>query len=440
VSRLLIVSRSHNPLGGADRIIADLCRELPSRGWDTVLGLTRGARFDDPDAYRQVHQDLPTVDVDGTMGTRACRLKALHATIRKVAPDVLLSMRVFDAYEAVAKLKAAAPKTTPRLMVGVRAFESPYISDVRRCRSNIDFCVTSGNLIAAACCSIGGLPQSRVESIGGGIHPPRRTPVPYVPGSPFRLLYAGRLEQSQKRALDLVPFVNSLVAQGVDFRLEVCGAGPEEDQLRRELAEFIRAGRVVLCGWVDQEALYTKHYPNSDCFVHFAAWEGITISPREAMAHGVIPVISEFTGLKAEGQFLNEVNSLTFPVGRPDLAAQQVARLSADAGLRQSLSAAARVSQTGRYSFQGSIDAWRDGLDRCLELPPQSGPFPKIPEELGGRLTDLGVPSSLQLWIRNLIGKPVLHSEPGSEWPTASGLITLDERREIEAFGNRFES
>jgi hypothetical protein len=158
------------------------------------------------------------------------------------------------------------------------------------------------------------------------------------------------------------------------------------------------------------------------------------------MAHGVIPVISEFTGLKAEGQFLSEVNSLTFPVGRPDLAAQQVARLSADAGLRQRLSVAARVSQTGRYSFQGSIDAWRDALNHCLELPPQSGPFPRIPEELGGRLTDLGVPSSLQLWIRNLIGKPVLHSEPGSEWPTASGLMTADERQEIEAFGNRFES
>ncbi len=374
------------------------------------------------------------------MGTRACRLKALQSIIRHVVPDVVLSMRVFDAYEAVARLKVSTPTKSPRLMVGVRAFESPYISDVRRCRDNIDFCVTSGNLIAAACCSIGGMEKSRVESIGGGIHPPQTAFAKRVSGSPIRLLYAGRLEQAQKRALDLVPFVNSLAQQGVEFRLEVCGAGPEEVRLKSELAEFIAAGRVVMCGWVNQDALYAKHYPNNDCFVHFAAWEGITISPREAMAHGVIPVISEFTGLKAEGQFLNELNSLTFPVGRADLAAQQVARLSRSPEYRAQLSSAARNSQTGRYSFSGSLDAWRDALNQCVELPAVSGPFPRVPEKLAGRLTDLGVPSSLQLWIRNLIGKAVLHSEPGSEWPTASGLMTADERAEIVEFGNRHDS
>jgi glycosyltransferase involved in cell wall biosynthesis len=282
--------------------------------------------------------------------------------------------------------------------------------------------------------------KSRVESIGGGIHPPQTAFAKRVSGSPIRLLYAGRLEQAQKRALDLVPFVNSLAQQGVEFRLEVCGAGPEEVRLKSELAEFIAAGRVVMCGWVNQDALYAKHYPNNDCFVHFAAWEGITISPREAMAHGVIPVISEFTGLKAEGQFLNELNSLTFPVGRADLAAQQVARLSRSPEYRAQLSSAARNSQTGRYSFSGSLDAWRDALNQCVELPAVSGPFPRVPEKLAGRLTDLGVPSSLQLWIRNLIGKAVLHSEPGSEWPTASGLMTADERAEIVEYGNRHDS
>ncbi len=438
--KLLIISRSHNPLGGADRIIADLCRELPSRGWDTVLGLTKGTRFDDPDAYRRVHQNLPTIDIDGTMGTRAARLKSLHAILNAVRSDVVLSMRVFDVYEAVAQAKAKNITESPRLMVGVRAFESNYISDIRRCQKNIDFCVTSGNLIAAACSTIGGLEKSRVESIGGGVHQQRTSSTMLGKESPFRLLYAGRLEQGQKRALDLIPFVSALSEQAVDFCLTVCGAGPVEGRLRSELAEFIRAGRVVMCGWVDQETLYSQHYPHSDCFVHFSAWEGITISPREAMAHGVVPVISEFIGLRAERQFLNEVNCLTFPVGRPDLAAMKVAHLSRSPALLAGLAAEAKKSQTGRYSFHGSMDAWRDALDRCIALPPKSGPFPEVPEHLGGRLTSMGIPSSVQLWVRNVLKKPVLHSEPGSEWPTASGLMTTDERLEIEAFGNRFES
>jgi len=437
--RLLIISRSHNPLGGADRIIADLCRELPSRGWDTVLGLTRGARFDYPDAYREVHPNLPTVDIDGTMGIRDDRLKALDATIRHVRPAVVLSMRVFDAYEAVSRLKAFGKLNGPRLMVGVRAFESPYISDLRRCRENIDFCVTSGKLVAAACTEVAEIEPRRVESIGGGVHPPRSPSIRHAPESPLRLLYAGRLEQAQKRALDLIPFVKSLAAKSVPFRLEVCGAGPEEGRLKSELGEFIRSGHVVMCGWVDQDALYSHHYPNNDCFVHFAAWEGITISPREAMAHGVVPVISEFTGLRAERQFRNEVNCLTFPVGQPDVAAARLVDLLNSPDRWSKLSRAATQSQTGRYSFSGALDAWRDALDQCLSLPPVTGPFPRIPEHLTGRLTDWGVPASIQVFMRRLIRKPVHHAEPGSEWPTASGLMTPEEHREIMAFGDRYE-
>jgi glycosyltransferase involved in cell wall biosynthesis len=440
LSRLLIVSRSHNPLGGADRIIADLCRELPARGWDTVLGLTRGARFDDPDAYRQVHQDLPTVEIDGTFGTRGCRLKALQSTIRRVAPDVVLSMRVFDTYEAVARLKTSGPAKAPRLMVGVRVFESPYIHDVRQWSRNIDFCVTSGQLVAAACRQLGQMESERVESIPGGVAGPMPPVEPRQTLNPVRLLYAGRLEQSQKRVLDLVEFVQELVKRNVTFELDVCGAGPEESQLRRSLAAEADKGIVLFHGWVSQQQLYERFYPRADCFVHFAAWEGVTISPREAMAHGVIPVISEFTGLRTEGQFIHEVNSLLFPVGCPQKAADCVARLVADRALSHRLSLSAMQSQTGRYSHEGALDAWRDALIRCRELPAKTGFIPTVPENLDGRLTRWGVPAQLQLTVRNLLGWPaVQHFEPGSEWPTSSGTLTAEMRDKIERFAAEFE-
>ncbi len=437
--RLLIISRSHNPLGGADRIIADLCRGLPSRGWDTILGLTRGATFDDPDAYRRVHQDLHTVDIDGTQGTRAARLKSLNAVIEQTVPDIVLSMRVFDAWDSVARRKSANPTTAPRLAVGVRAYEAAYISDVRRCQENIDLCATSGNLISQACRTIGGMEAERVESIGGGVNPPRTVPQRRNPTSPIRLLYAGRLEQHQKRALDLIALTRCLIAAEVPFRLDVCGAGPEESLIAAELKPQIDEGLVAMHGWVDQEALYDRFYPNADCFVHFAAWEGITISPREAMAHGVVPVISEFTGLHAEGQFREGINSLTFPVGRPDIAVKRIAQLLSTAGLMSRLSQAAMESQTGRYSFSGAIDAWRGAFEKCLSLPPKVGSFPQVPDCLDGRLSRWRVPNSLQLLGRRLLNKSVRHNSPGSEWPTASGLMTADERQKIEAFGETLE-
>jgi hypothetical protein len=256
----------------------------------------------------------------------------------------------------------------------------------------------------------------------------------------LRLLYAGRLEQQQKRALDLVPFAKHLAEKRVNFRLDICGAGPEEDRIRTDLQEFLLDGRVAMHGWVTQSELYNRFYPQADCFIHFAAWEGVTISPREAMAHGVVPVISEFTGLHAERQFLDEVNSLTFPVGRPDAAAQRVVHLVSTPSLMAQLSIAAMESQSGRYSFAGAIDAWRDAFDKCMTLPPKTAPVPLVPEQFDGRLSRWGVPSSVQLKIRRWLNKPVSHDSPGSEWPTASGLMTPDERQEIEAFGECFEA
>ncbi|TWU27183.1 UDP-D-galactose:(glucosyl)lipopolysaccharide-1,6-D-galactosyltransferase [Novipirellula galeiformis] len=445
MSRLLIITRSHNPLGGADRIVADLCRELPSRGWQTILGLTRGASFDDPDAYRRVHRNLETIEIDGTHGTRAARLKSLRETIRKTSPNVVLSMRVFDAYQAVAQLKADDLSRAPRLAVGVRAYESAYISDVRRCCGNIDLCVTSGKLIAAACRQIGGMEEQRVESIAGGVHPPREAVSPkdsqsFNDQKPIRLLYAGRLEQQQKRALDLIPFTQALLALGIEFRLDICGAGPEEDRIADQLKLLIDNGQVTMHGWVDQAELYNRFYPNADCFVHFAAWEGVTISPREAMAHGVVPVVSEFTGMHAEGQFLNRINSLCFPVGHPEIAAQRVGELLSTPALLSQLSKSAMETQTGKYSHAGALDLWRDVLNQCLKLPAKVDNFPRIPERLGGRLSQWGVPSSLQLWLRRVLNKPVLHHAPGSEWPTASGLMSEVEQAEIAALAVKLEA
>ncbi len=431
--RLLIISRSHNPLGGADRIIADLCRELPSHQWETILGLTKGARFDDPQGYLSVHQGLNAIEIDGTFGSREARLKSLIKCIRSVRPDIVLSMRVFDAYEAICQLKHRDLKTAPRLAVGVRALEPAYIYDVRLFRKNIDLCVTSGKLIAALCVTKGGLSEDRVESIGGGVAPPQKPVRPRQLAEnnhtrPIRLLYAGRLEAPQKRALDLIPLIRQLLAEGLHFTLDICGAGPEEETLKKDLASL---SQVTFHGWVDQHTLYEHFYPTADVFLHFAAWEGITISPREAMIHGCVPVISRFPGIQYEGHFINGVNCLQFAIGEISSACACIKKLACESGRLTELSANALASQTGRYTFTGAIEAWANALDHCLEKPKQFGDYPEIAEWISGRLSRLGVPARLQVWMRKLTRRPILHATPGSEWPTASGLMTVDASRHI---------
>ena len=437
MKKLLICSPSHALVGGVETIVNDLSRELPSRGWNTILALGKGSRFNDVDAYRNAYPDLSITEIDGTKGTRQGRHEALAELIEDIRPDVVLSARIFDAYEAVSECKKHQPNL--RLAVTIQAYEPHYLYDLRAYRESVDLCVTSGNMIRLAVIHWSNLPEDRVVSIPGGVSAPRVEIAPRYPRSPIRIGYVGRLDQDQKRILDAEPFVRELDRKGIDYALDVVGTGPYETELSQGLTGWVAQGRVKFHGWQSKDRLYLEFFPNMDCLIHFAHTEGVTIAPREAMAHGVVPVISEFTGIDAEQQFVHESYSLTFPVGDMESAAANIGRLMSEPGLMERLSKNALASQSGKYTFAGSMDAWAEALDHCLEQPPTIGAVSKLNGPPDGRLTRLGLSPRAAQRIRDLFGRQHLHSDPGSEWPTGSGLMTPDAAKEILEFASQWE-
>src|SRR6185295_7972288 len=185
-------------------------------------------------------------------------------------------------------------------------------------------------------------------------------------------------------------------------------------------------------GWRSTGELYDRVYPELDVLVHFAEWEGITIAPREAMVHGAVPVVSRFTGLAAEGQFLDGVNALTFPVGDVTAAADAIERLHRDRGLLDRLSDAAEVSQRGIRSEEGAADAWAAAFREAVAREPRLGEtLPVLPRD-PGLLSRLGVPDAVDEVVRRVRRRP--HRDPGSEWPHWSGLADPQLARDLEAF------
>lgn len=435
---VMICSPSHSVHGGVETILHDLCRELPARGWEPLLALGKGSRFNDVEAYSRAHPDLPTVEIDGTKGTRPGRLEALTKLVEDRQPDIVISARIFDVYEAVANLKQR--RRAPRLATMVRAYEPHYLFDARLYKDNIDLCVVDGNLLAAACLNWCALNPDRVVSIPGGIRPPGVPVTPRTPGNILRIGYVGRLAESDKRVLDIVPFVQRLGEIGIAYTLSIVGEGPEESQLRERLKPQVMNGSVSFFDWKDNDELYENVYSQLDCFINFSASEGVTISGREAMVNGVVPVMSRFIGLKTEGQYVHDLNSLTFPVGDVEAAAANVERLTSEQGLLSRLSENAVRSQIGKYTFAGAMDAWAGALDRCLEQPPKIGPVPKLGLPADGRLTRMGLSPRTAQHLRDFLGRRQLHNDSGSEWPTGSGLLTEDAEAEIMRFAADYEN
>lgn len=437
MKKLLICSPSNSLVGGVETIVNDLCRELPKRGWETVLGLGKGTRFNKVESYQAAYPDLPILEIDGTKGTRQARIEALMAVIEKFRPDIVLSARIFDAYEAINHCKKRHPKL--RFAVTIQVYEPQYLYDLRKNLECVDLCITSGNLLKLAAVKWAGLPFNRVVSVPGGVSMPTLKPVPRRPRSPLRLGYVGRIEQSQKRVLDAESFVRHLDNQQLEYTFDIVGTGEASSELQHRLGPWVRRGRVTFHGWKSKEQLYLDIFPNLDCLIHFAHSEGVTIAPREAMAHGVVPVISRFIGLEAENHFVHELNCLTFPVGDCEFAARNVGLLVREPGLLERLSRNAISSQLGEYTFEGSMDAWAAAFERCLKQPVTIPQFATA-HAIDGRLARIGFSPYIAQRVRDVLGRTHVHDDPGSEWPTGSGSITTAAADEIMRFGTDFRT
>jgi hypothetical protein len=202
--RLFVATPSHYLHGGVERILEALGRELPRRGIDLTFGLAKGLRFHDPARFRAEYPHLKTVDVDGTSGSAYGRRKSLRRAILAHDPDVVLNVRVFDAYPVCAALKQEGHRL--RFATTVQAFESDYLVDLKRYEEFVDAVMTSGELIARAVRQFTSVED--VVSIPGGVASPRRMRVAH--GGPLRIGYVGRIEQLQKRILDLPLLVGEL--------------------------------------------------------------------------------------------------------------------------------------------------------------------------------------------------------------------------------------
>ncbi|HEX8619200.1 MAG TPA: glycosyltransferase, partial [Thermoanaerobaculia bacterium] len=230
--RLFIATPSHYLAGGVERILEALARHLPSRGIEVLVGLAKGARFHDPDRFRRAYPDMRTVDLDGRSGTAYARRRGLRRAILARDPDVVLNARLYDTYPVCAELKREGHRL--RLATTLQAYEADFFVDLARYAAFVDCAITSGELIAEAVRRFTSVEQ--VASIPGGVAPPRRTRGAHA--GPLRLGYVGRLEQLQKRILDLPLLCDELARRGVPFTIRVAGAGTMSDELRARIPQL----------------------------------------------------------------------------------------------------------------------------------------------------------------------------------------------------------
>ncbi len=229
--RVMFFNPSLYAVGGMQAWLAGLMPDLRGRGWDVWLALPTGPH-NDAAAYLRNYPWQPHVLVDNPTCSRLGRLRGVERALAAVRPDVLVVANLVSAYRAVEDLRARGEEA-PKVVACVHTLDAGIFADLERLRGVIDALVAPNRLIAAA-----GVELVRSRSRAGVLRAvpcerwrSRRGFVGDRDGE-LTLLFAHRLDQHQKRALDLVPLLRALAERGLDLRLEIVGSGPEEGTLR----------------------------------------------------------------------------------------------------------------------------------------------------------------------------------------------------------------
>ncbi len=178
----------------------------------------------------------------------------------------------------------------------------------------------------------------------------------------LRVVFVGRLDVA-KGVLDIPSIDAVLKERGVRVRWSFVGQGPAGGRLRESLEN---AENVRWHGQVDGDEVF-EILQDQDVLLLPSRAEGLPLSVVEAMAAGLVPVVSDLASgipeLVEDGR-----NGYRIPVGDIDGFAKALIELDADWGRLEELSSAARQHVAARFGARESVLGYERLFRKWKEL------------------------------------------------------------------------
>jgi glycosyltransferase involved in cell wall biosynthesis len=417
--KILFIAPSAYPFGGVADWLDYLLPGLERMGWRCTLGLVTGQHHR-VDRYLDRHPFARVCEIANPTGSPEGRVRAIRSAVESTSANVVATINIVDAYDAVRRIRLAGGPDV-KVVTTLHGLQEDLLADIASNPDVIDAVISSNRLSQALV--VNALSGARARSLYapyGVVLPSDHSPKSKC-AECIRLLYSGRIEQEQKRVLDLPLILSGLRKHGQQVQLVIAGGGPDAATLK---AAFERAGVsdcVVWAGILGKDDL-AQQYRASDALIITSDWETGPIVAWEAMANRLPVISSAYVGAAREQALVHGENCLLFPVGDVEAAVASVMELHNET-LRNRLAQSAYQTVQLRYTQHASVQAWSDAFTQVLQLPPlpdadaaaaQSHIQPPI--QFSGRLDRmLGV--QLGESVRAALGVAYQHSSAGGEWP-----------------------
>ncbi len=188
---------------------------------------------------------------------------------------------------------------------------------------------------------------------------------------PIRITYVGRLVREQKRVHVFPQILPALVNSGRPFVWTIAGEGPQLAWLRKNLRTSLPQQQVSFTGQVPYDRI-GELMLNSDVLLLPSEYEGLPLVLLEAMAHGVVPVVSDLpSGMR---EVVNDETGILVKPENVDGYAKAILQLDLDRENLTKKSLAARQAARNGFSCEVMADRW---LKMFGELPSAPSQWPE---------------------------------------------------------------
>jgi glycosyltransferase involved in cell wall biosynthesis len=192
---------------------------------------------------------------------------------------------------------------------------------------------------------------------------------------PLTITYAGRIEQRQKRILDLIALADLLASKKGNYHFKIAGDGPQLAQLTAHFQKKEYSNlSIEFLGLVAHERM-TDLWAGSDISMLFSEFEGMSISMLESMGQGCVPIVTDVSGAKEK--ITHAKTGFIVAVGDVGAMAQIITDLDADKARVAQISDACILSVRDHHQFDTYDRQFVKIMQECMSGPSAKWPSTK---------------------------------------------------------------
>lgn len=172
---------------------------------------------------------------------------------------------------------------------------------------------------------------------------------------PLRIAYGGRITKEQKRTHLIVPLIEKLIENKINFQLTMVGNGNYKTELLTEAANRKWGERYQYSGFLENTKM-GDFWKSQDIYINLSDYEGASLAMLEAMAVGCVPIVTKVSGTSEYIE--NGVNGFLCNLDCVDEMVEIIAKIETDRTILSQMGNKARMIIADKCSEEAFYNYW----------------------------------------------------------------------------------